>query len=40
LRNGFVKIGEVVSWAAGVGEDVLETSIGWTGSLPTAGAFK
>jgi RimJ/RimL family protein N-acetyltransferase len=24
LRNGFVKIGEETSWAAGVGEDVLE----------------
>jgi RimJ/RimL family protein N-acetyltransferase len=24
LRNGFMKIGEETSWAAGVGEDVLE----------------
>lgn len=24
LRNGFIKIGEETSWAAGVGEDVLE----------------
>ncbi len=24
LRNGFVKIGEETSWAAGMGEDVLE----------------
>jgi RimJ/RimL family protein N-acetyltransferase len=24
LRNGFVKIGEETSWAAGPGEDVLE----------------
>jgi len=24
LRNGFLKIGEETSWAAGVGEDVLE----------------
>lgn len=24
LRNGFVKVGEETSWAAGVGEDVLE----------------
>ena len=24
LRNGFVKVGEEASWAAGIGEDVLE----------------
>jgi RimJ/RimL family protein N-acetyltransferase len=24
LRNGFIKIGEETSWAAGIGEDVLE----------------
>ncbi len=24
LRNGFVKVGEETSWAAGIGEDVLE----------------